>query len=286
MSNVIQNLLDRAVGEGARGTKFESFINFSHPALMKNDDVYMMVKSSSFPGKSHDVIDLKFKGRTIPIKGQVKYDNTWSCTFYLTEDHALKRAFENWIESLDQQNSMSMQIDENAVRAQQLGTNYSTTLAIAQLNFEADRTTAIYNLYNAFPKSVSSVEVNYESIGTILEFTVEFAYSHFDSIADDTNVIGIVAGIRGAINGFVNDITGAFKDKLGEIFEAGKDRIQGIAKDKFTELKAKFSGGDGIIPVEQVTKLKDAVNFVKNFKGNAIDTINKTGDAIIARIKP
>ena len=88
MADVIQDMLQQALGDVARSTKFEAYLNFNTPALgPTNTEIYMQVKTAAFPGKSYEPYDLKFKGRSIPIRGQVKYDNTWTCSFYLTEGH-------------------------------------------------------------------------------------------------------------------------------------------------------------------------------------------------------
>lgn len=223
MSSVIQNILDGALGDGARASKFECFINFNYPQMyQKQNDLYALVKSSQFPGKTHDTIDLKFKGRTIPIKGQVKYDNTWSCTFYLTEDHSLKRAFEDWIESLDEQHNVKNV--NNVVYNGQLrnnpmtGSGYTQTIKIAQLSFDGSNGTTIYELHHCFPKSVSAVEVDYGSIGTILEFTVEFSYAYYDSYRGETELPTLAEQLKGAALNTVNDLTDSIKAAVASGF--------------------------------------------------------------------
>lgn len=183
MADVIQGMLQSALGDGARSTKFEAYINFSTAALgPQNTDIYMHVKTTAFPGKSFEPIDLRFKGRSIPIRGQVKYDNTWSCTFHLTEGHELKLAFENWIESLDQTQNMSANLNSQVRAGQAAGTGFASDFMIAQMDFSGEGQTSVYNLHNVFPKNVSSVQIDYSSVGTILEFTVEFAYSHYTAV--------------------------------------------------------------------------------------------------------
>ncbi|NQU33997.1 MAG: hypothetical protein HQ521_12245 [Bacteroidetes bacterium] len=219
MSSVVQNLLDAALSDGARASKFECQINFKDAALFP-EDVKMHVKTSQFPGKTHEVIDYKFKGRTVPLKGQVKYDTTWSCTFYMDENHKLRSAFLNWIESLDQVHNIE-QLHPKVEAAQKTNSieGYNSMLQIFQLNFAGeskDKYMAKYDLYNAFPKSVSAVDVDYSSVGSILEFTVEFAYSHFiltipiedkgtiaEQIAGEAGDLlsGGIAGAKGAIAG-------------------------------------------------------------------------------------
>jgi hypothetical protein len=182
MASGIQTLLEETLGDGARSSKFECSISFHNMAFMDSKDISMLVKTSQFPGKSHDVIDFKYKGRTIPLKGQVKYDNSWSCTFYLTEDHTLKKGFEDWIEAIDEQHNMSQNLDGKVTGAQGIhsGTGYATDLVIEQMDFHAEKRPVKYTLKNAFPKAVSGVDVDYSGVGTLLEFTVEFSYSHYE----------------------------------------------------------------------------------------------------------
>lgn len=219
MSSAIQNILQNVVGSGARSTKFQCYIYFPITELFTNvNDIYAMVKTSQFPGKSHDVIDLKFKGRTIPIKGQVKYDNTWSCTFYLSDDHKLKFAFEDWIESLDQQHNLKS-VTPTVERAQINNLNdYTSTLWIAQNDFHGENETALYELNRCFPKSVSSVDVDYSAVGTITEFTVEFSYAYYNTFNIKDSPLGAIEAnnktniITQLTSGFNSLITTAIKD--------------------------------------------------------------------------
>lgn len=221
MSSKIQNLLDLALQDGARSTKFECQINFKSPMLFGNNkEIVALVKTSQFPGKSHEIIDFKFKGRTAPIKGQVKYENTWACTFYLSQDHKLKKAFDEWIESLDQRHNIK-NISQDVYVAQSTNDSegYFTSFSIEQKDFHGDQTTAIYELFNVFPKSVSSVEIDYSAVGQILEFTVEFAYSFYNikvekttngTFADDLSAKGKAAisdGVQSIKDGLKNTIS-------------------------------------------------------------------------------
>jgi len=221
MSDYIQNILQNTIGDGARSTKFEAFFAFTdiNNQISKEDQI-TMCKTSSFPGKSHTTIDLKFKGRSIPIKGQTKYTQTWDCTFYLTEDHRLKKAFENWIEALDQQHNY-LDVSESTVLPALQGKHfngYTTELLVYQRNFKDDANTAEYTLHNAFPTEVSAVNTNYESRGELLEFTVTFAYSHFTSSVNkgkDGNFIDEIAGkAKAAISKYIKDTSANIGDSI------------------------------------------------------------------------
>ena len=221
MATIIQNLVEHALGDGARSAKYECLIALPDNTFFPdNNAITTLTKTSSFPGKTHEIVDLKFKGRSIPVKGQVKYTQTWECTFYLSEDHALKTAMEVWLEALDQQHNyadLSVE-DNNNVQSMQkflnAYNNYTYPLVIQQLNFELDYAPITYVMHNAFPTAISQVEVSAESVGTILEFTVTFAYSHYTSTTEVESLSSIekitedvVSIVTDAVDGVVDYVS-------------------------------------------------------------------------------
>ncbi len=248
MSSIVQNMLQKSIGDGARSTKFHILFEFTNPGSAPSaNDMVTMAKTTSFPGKSHTTIDFKYKGRSIPLRGQTKYTQTWECTFYLTEDHKLKNAFENWIEALDEKHNYMDVSTVAGVSATQLmhsaKRNYTTTIVLYQRNFDDDQDTAVYHLHNVFPIEVSPIQYSYEQQGQVQEFTVTFAYSYFtmsvnkgragnfiDTLVDKwkAGVTGMVQGamarVADGINGFVKDATGDTLNKLN-------DWANGLTKD-------------------------------------------------------
>jgi len=229
MSSVVQDILENVIGDGARSSKFDCIINFNNTGLFTAEkDIYALVKTSQFPGKAHEVIDLKYKGRSIPIKGQVKYDNTWSCTFYLTHDHALKTAFENWIESLDQVHNIK-EVSSAVVQAQRQNLdNYAGIMNIAQMDFHGSQECVLYTLYHCFPKSVSAVDVDYSDVGKISEFTVEFSYAYFDTYSTKLATGNFVDDLVNKAKAGFNDISGLIKSTMSGLIKDSKEVISGI----------------------------------------------------------
>lgn len=230
MANVIQTMINSALGDGARSTKFDCVIGldtFAPGSKM----ISAVVKTSSFPGKSHEVIDLKFKGRNIPVRGQTKYENTWTCTFYLDETHSLKKAFEAELESLDI-HAFDNQANVIKTAARKNAKEYARTLTIVQLDFDGSQQTAVYNLYNAFPKSVSQVEVDYSEVGKVQEFTVEFSYSHFDSL-----------NMKGNDGSFIDSMKERFLGAVDNLIQQGKDAAIGVLSDVIGSARDMFTGG-------------------------------------------
>ena len=225
MANVVQTMINDALGDGARSTKFDCVIGLD-TFLPGSRMLSAVVKTASFPGKSHEVIDLKFKGRNIPVRGQTKYENTWSCTFYLDETHSLKKAFEDEISSLDIHDfgDGNTKIYMEQIRNE---TNYARTLTVVQLDFDGTQQTAVYNLYNVFPKSVSAVDVDYSEVGKVQEFTVEFSYSHFDSLNIKSNNGSFVDSIKerflGAVDGLIQKGKAAAVGALSDVIGSARD---------------------------------------------------------------
>lgn len=224
MSAKIQNMIHNALGDGARATKFDVNITFPpSPIFPDNKAVEAVVKSTSFPGKSNQKIDLKYMGRTIPIKGQVSYSQTWECTFYLNENHKLKSAFETWIESLDGVNSYfnnasDFNKDLESLRKSTLE-SYGVDVFIHQFNFDGSNVTATCILHNVFPTEISSVQYDYESIGKVQEFTVTFAYSHYNTLLVDSStgknlVDKLVDSFKAGATGLASKLLSAAKDKI------------------------------------------------------------------------
>ena len=79
-------------------------------------------------------------------------------------------------------------------------------------------------MHNAFPKSVSSVDVDYSSTGSILEFTVEFSYSHYSVVSSsqvNTNQI------ESAVDYIQKTITEKVEEYKGNIGRAVATKIKG-----------------------------------------------------------
>ena len=219
MANVIQTMINEVLGDGARSTKFECYIGLDTFAP-GSKTISALVKAASFPSKSHEVLDFKFKGRNIPLRGQVKYEQIWSCSFYMEETHTLKKAFEDAIEALDTVHTYDDVTASVARQQSRNGSNYTNTITIVQLDFDGSQSTAIYTLYNAFPKAITQVESDYSEVGKIQEYTVEFSYSHFD-----------IQTVKGGAGSFVDGVKARLLGAIDGIIQKGKDAATGVISD-------------------------------------------------------
>lgn len=248
MASVVQNMIHGVLGDGARKTKFDCIINFNDIGLFSSEkDIATLIKTSSFPGKTNETIDFLFKGQHIPLKGVNKYDHTWTCTFYLSQDHKLKMAFESWIESLEQvHNKYNVSTKVKNAQRKNNTDGYGTTAQIIQLDFDGTQQTAIYELYNVFPKSVSVVDTDYSAVGAVQEFQVEFSYSYFIAKNYKGALGGFIDEVKDALMGVVNDVVGSVKQQITSTLASGISAIVGGGKTLLSGGNPFAGAGDAI----------------------------------------
>jgi len=228
-------MMQKAIGDGARASKFDVMLRFTGNAGYDLDTIGIMVKTTKLPSKTHQKLDFKFKGRSIPLKGQTNYDQTWECQFYLTQDHAIKNAFELWVEALDQKHNYHNPNDYKGLPTLQ-GNHYTNgyvvpEMHIYQKDFDNTAKTAKYIMYNVYPTEISTVQYDAEGRGQISLFTVTFSYSHYKSEvmkSKDGNFI----------DNLVNRINNETKEFIDEKMQSLSNAINGfIGEDALTSLE-------------------------------------------------
>lgn len=214
----VANLINSAIGEGARSTKYDVAFQFTNPSMFPSaQNVAVMVKTTTFPAKQHQTIDFKYAGRSIPIRGQVKYTNTWECTFYLPQDHSIKKAFENWIDALDETVYFEDTPNTNVSRTRSLHNRngYTKDIAVYQLDITGKDQVARYTLHNVFPIEVQPVTVNSDGPGDIEELSVTFSFSHYDLETMKSTSGAFVDNLVNKISGQLADVGSNLLNKLG-----------------------------------------------------------------------
>ena len=205
----VANLIQTAIGDGARSTKYDVAFQFTNPSMFPSaQNVAVMVKTTAFPAKQHQTIDFKYAGRSIPIRGQIKYSNTWECTFYLPQDHSIKKAFESWIDALDETVYFENTPSANVSRTRSLHnrSGYAKDIAIYQLDFTGQNQVARYILHNVFPIEVQPLTVQSDGPGDIEELSVTFSFSHFE-----------LESLKSSSGAFVDNLVNQISSQLSEV---------------------------------------------------------------------
>lgn len=113
----------------------------------------ILCKTSSLPGLDVGIIDKKYLGKPIKIKGDITYPDL-SLTIELDNNDSVRTALELWAADL-------------SVKA---------TLSVFQLDQAGDDMMHYEYLY-AWPSSIAPVEQGQDSSDTVAEYTVNFVYN-------------------------------------------------------------------------------------------------------------
>lgn len=163
--------LKQALGPGARANKYR--VNFNIPnAVPKTADlstIDTLAMASSFPQKSIGMIEVYNQGRKLVLPGDTAYTNTWTLTFYNTEEHNIRRAILEWMRSIDHfQDNMHSGVPIEIM----------TDISISQLD-SAMNETVRYTFHCMWPQDMSEIGVGDGEQDTITQFTVTFAFTEW-----------------------------------------------------------------------------------------------------------
>jgi hypothetical protein len=161
--------LKNAIGAGARANKYR--INFSIPASvptisdLQNADA--LCKAANFPSMTVGQIELFNQGRKLILPGDTVYTNSWTLTFYNTEDHALRKDMISWMKSADHFQNNSHSGNPAALMGE---------LSVEQLD-SAGNPTAKYTFHNVFVQEVGELAVGDDQVDTLQEFDITFSFT-------------------------------------------------------------------------------------------------------------
>ena len=170
----ITDFKSKLIGGGARPNLFEVELAFPEEIAIDNDvkeKARFLVKAAALPASNITPIDVNFRGRILKIAGDRTFD-TWTITVITDTDFAIRSAFEKWMNSINRLSDAT-------------GTNnppdYQEDAYVHQLDRDGS-TLRTYRFYDVFPTQISQVDLSYETVDTIQEFTVELQVLYYESI--------------------------------------------------------------------------------------------------------
>ena len=170
----ITDFKSKLTGGGARPNLFEVELAFPEELEIANDikdKSRFLVKAAALPASNITPIDINFRGRILKIAGDRTFD-TWTVTVINDTDFAIRSAFEKW---MNQINKLS-----DATGAQDPA-EYQEDAFVHQLDRDGS-TLRTYKFFDVFPTNISQVDLSYETIDTLEEFTVELQVLYWESI--------------------------------------------------------------------------------------------------------
>jgi len=130
-----------------------------------------MCKAAAIPALTLGIIEVPFRGRRAKIPGDRTFGE-WTATFINNANQTLRANFEAWTQYIAT-NDFTTSVISN-----KNSTDYKCIITVDQLKDDGTVLKS-YALQNAFPSEVSAIDLSYDTVDAIEEFSVTFQYSHF-----------------------------------------------------------------------------------------------------------
>jgi len=159
---------------GARANQYRVFVtppSFSGLGLNTTVTSFLCT-ATNLPASTLGEIAVPFRGRNIYVSGDRPAPETWTTTFYNDTDFMIRNAMERWHEGI---NGFESNLSNAGAKTP---AGYQTDLIVEQL----DRDDAIlksYTFKNAYPLTISAIELTSAEAGEIETFEVTWRYQHF-----------------------------------------------------------------------------------------------------------
>ena len=177
----ITDFKSKMAGGGARPNLFEVELVFPDPIAIENDvkeKSRFLVKAALLPASNITPIEVNFRGRILKIAGDRTFD-TWTVTVINDVDFSIRSAMEKWMDFI---NSM-----EDATGAQDPAL-YQPDAYVHQLDRDGS-TLRSYKFHDIFPTNISAIDLSYETVDTVEEFTVEFQVQWWEALDENNDVV-------------------------------------------------------------------------------------------------
>ena len=166
----VDDFKSKLKGGGARPNLFNCKLNFPAYALGDAELSSFMCKAAALPASNVAAITVPFRGRQLKIAGDRTFE-TWTITVINDTDFAVRDAMERWMNGINSHNANTGFNDP---------AEYQTDLTVEQLDKDGI-VLKTYNFRSCFPTTISAIELSYETVDTVEEFTVEFQVQYWES---------------------------------------------------------------------------------------------------------
>jgi hypothetical protein len=166
----VDDFKSKLVGGGARPNLFKATINF--PAYAQGDVelASFLVKAAALPASVINTVTVPFRGRQLQVAGDRVFE-PWTITVINDTDFKLRNAFERWMNGINRHSANTGLTNPN---------DYQADMAVTQLD-KSGNDLKVYNFRGAFPTNVSAIELSYDSVDAIEEFTVEMQIQYWEA---------------------------------------------------------------------------------------------------------
>jgi len=161
----ISDFKSKLAGGGARPNLFEVELAFPSAVAIDNDVLQksrFLVKAAALPASTVAPIEVPFRGRILKIAGDRTFE-TWTITVINDTDFAVRSSFEKWM------NVINKMEDASGLQAPD---TYQKDAVVHQLDRDGSILRS-YKMWDIWPTNISTIDLNYETVDTVEDFTVE-----------------------------------------------------------------------------------------------------------------
>jgi hypothetical protein len=166
----VDDFKSKLKGGGARPNLFNCKLNFPAFALGDAELTSFMVKGAQLPSSNVTPITVPFRGRQLKIAGDRTFEE-WTVTVINDTGFEVRNAMERWMNGINSHNANTGFNDP---------ADYQTDLTVDQLDKDG-LVIKSYQFRSCFPTVISAIDLNYDTVDTIEEFTVTFQVQYWES---------------------------------------------------------------------------------------------------------
>ena len=169
----VDDFRSRMTGGGARANLFS--VIFTYPGYVGGGDgdlTNLMCRSTRLPGSTIGTVEVPFRGRIVKLPGDRTFE-PWEVTIYNDTNFNVRNSMEQWMNGINSH--------AGNLGLQMLGTGvgtYAQSIEVQQLD-QIGAVVKSYYLKNAFPSAVGQIELSYDQVTAIEEFTVTFEFDYW-----------------------------------------------------------------------------------------------------------
>ena len=168
----INDFKSRLQGGGARANQFKVTLPFPGYASVggETSDLAFLCTATAIPGQAVSNVDIDFRGRKLQIAGDRTFE-PWSITVLNDTDFKLYRAFERWMNGINNITDNEGLTNPN---------DYQVDGFVDHLDRDGNSIKQ-YQIRGSFPTSLDGIALSYGTNDAIEDFGVTLDYQYFET---------------------------------------------------------------------------------------------------------
>ena len=153
------------IGVGPRANRFKVFIPRA------GNKIEFLCKAANIPAGTLGEVVVPFRGHNLKLAGERTFED-WQITVINDVEFSVRSGLEAWQEEIQ---AMDSGVGSTS-------TDYLISRAFVEQLNKDDSVLARYEFFNMFPKNLGAIELSYDTVDALEEFTVDFTFSHWERV--------------------------------------------------------------------------------------------------------